>query len=82
MSTTSSSAGVAVYAAMRRRVRHAATCRPPGLNRTVTQKKRAHLLSLVVAVAAAVAAVAAVAPVAVVAIVSETVKVRIVYDHK
>ena len=30
------SAGVAVFAAIRRRVRHAATCRPPGLNRTVT----------------------------------------------
>ena len=40
------SAGVAVFAARRRRVRHAATCRPLGLSRTVTQKKRAHLLSL------------------------------------
>ena len=40
------SAGVAAFAARRRRVRHAATCRPLGLSRTVTQKKRAHLLSL------------------------------------
>ena len=44
------SASVAAFAARRRRVRHAATCRPLGLSRTVTQKKRAHLLSLVVVV--------------------------------
>ena len=44
------SAGVAVFAARRRRVHHAATCRPLGLSRTETLKKRAHLLSLVVVV--------------------------------
>ena len=32
-------AGVAAFSAMRSRVRHAATCRPPGHDRTVTQKE-------------------------------------------
>ena len=45
IATLSMSAGVAVFSATRSRVHHTATCRPPGLDRTVTQTKATRNLS-------------------------------------